>query len=165
MGYRNLQWIRKSILLRNAHHRLTALEPYLLSLGMSKALLAIVWIIGPLSGTIVQPYIGIKSDNSRSRIGKRKPFMIGGATATLISFLALAWTREIVHGFLGFFGADPHSQSVKVASICFAIGWVCLLDVAINTGRGWSPTATTTKSSTPMADRCSASWNSRLHRG
>lgn len=106
---------------------------------MSKALLAIVWIVGPLSGTIVQPYIGIKSDNSRYRIGKRKPFMIGGAAATLISFLALAWTREIVHGGLGLFGADPDSQFVQVASICFAIGWVCLLDVAINTGTHWKP--------------------------
>ncbi|KAL8716037.1 MAG: hypothetical protein Q9225_006277 [Loekoesia sp. 1 TL-2023] len=114
-------------------------SPYLLSLGMSKALLAIVWIIGPLSGTIVQPYIGIRSDNCRNRFGKRKPFMIGGAAATLISFLALAWTREIVHGFLGLFGADPESQPVKVASICFAIGWVCLLDVAINTGMHCSP--------------------------
>ncbi|KAI4149450.1 MAG: hypothetical protein LQ341_001310 [Variospora aurantia] len=110
-------------------------SPYLLSLGMSKALLAIVWIAGPLSGTIVQPYIGIMSDNSRYRIGKRKPFMIGGAVATLVSFLALAWTREIVHTFLGLFGADPESQFVKVATICFAIGWVCLLDVAINTGK------------------------------
>lgn len=61
--------------------------------------------------------------------------MVGGAAATLISFLALAWTREIVHGLLGLFGADPESQFVKVASICFAIGWVCLLDVSINTGR------------------------------
>ncbi|KAL8688733.1 MAG: hypothetical protein Q9218_005432 [Villophora microphyllina] len=108
-------------------------SPYLLSLGMSKALLAIVWIIGPLSGVLVQPYIGIRSDNCRSRLGKRKPFMIGGAAATLISFLALAWTREIVRWVLGLFGADPESHFVKVASICFAIGWVCLLDVAINT--------------------------------
>ncbi|KAL9000004.1 MAG: hypothetical protein Q9169_001249 [Polycauliona sp. 2 TL-2023] len=108
-------------------------SPYLLSLGLSKSILAIVWIIGPLSGVIVQPYIGIRSDNCRNRFGKRKPFMIGGAIATLISFLALAWTREIVHSVLGLFGADPKSQFVKVASICFAIGWVCLLDVSINT--------------------------------
>ncbi|KAL8710983.1 MAG: hypothetical protein Q9220_004582 [cf. Caloplaca sp. 1 TL-2023] len=110
-------------------------SPYLLSLGMSKALLAIVWIVGPLSGVIVQPYIGIRSDNCRSRFGKRKPFMIGGAAATLISFLGLAWTREIIRGFLGIFGADPESHFVKVTSICFAIGWVCILDVSINTGR------------------------------
>ncbi|KAI4177741.1 MAG: hypothetical protein LQ343_000205 [Gyalolechia ehrenbergii] len=100
---------------------------------MSKALLAIVWIAGPLSGTIVQPYIGFRSDNCRNKFGKRKPFMVGGAAATLISFIALAWTREIVHGFLSFLGADPESQFVQITSICFAIGWVCLLDVAINT--------------------------------
>ncbi|KAL8812974.1 MAG: hypothetical protein Q9200_000635, partial [Gallowayella weberi] len=108
-------------------------SPYLLSLGMSKALLAIVWIVGPLSGVIVQPYIGIRSDNCRNQFGKRKPFMIGGATATLVSFIALAWTREIVRGVLGLFGGGPESQFVKVASICFAIAWVCLLDVSINT--------------------------------
>lgn len=60
--------------------------------------------------------------------------MVGGAAATLLSFLALAWTREIVHWFLGLFGADPESHFVQVASICFAIGWVCLLDVSINVG-------------------------------
>ncbi|KAL8875798.1 MAG: hypothetical protein Q9198_005895 [Flavoplaca austrocitrina] len=108
-------------------------SPYLLSLGLSKSILAIVWIIGPLSGVIVQPYIGIRSDNCRNKFGKRKPFMVGGAAATLVSFLALAWTREIVHALLGLFGADPESRFVKVASICFAIGWVCLLDVSINT--------------------------------
>ncbi|KAL8932459.1 MAG: hypothetical protein Q9211_006302 [Gyalolechia sp. 1 TL-2023] len=64
--------------------------------------------------------------------GKRRPFMVGGAAATLVSFLALAWTRDIVRGFLGLFGADPESQLVQVATICFAIGWICLLDVAIN---------------------------------
>lgn len=60
--------------------------------------------------------------------------MVGGAAATLLSFLALAWTREIVHWVLGLFGADPESHFVQVVSICFAIGWVCLLDVSINVG-------------------------------
>jgi len=39
-------------------------SPYLLSLGISKSLLALVWIAGPLSGVLVQPYVGLKSDNS-----------------------------------------------------------------------------------------------------
>lgn len=108
-------------------------SPYLLSLGMSKSLLAFVWIAGPLSGTLVQPYVGIRSDNCRSPWGKRVPFMLAGAFATAISLLCLAWTREIVHGFLGLFGADPDSQGVKVCSIVFAIAWVYILDFAINT--------------------------------
>ena len=108
-------------------------SPYLQSLGMSKSLLAFVWIAGPLAGVLVQPYIGIRSDNCRIKWGKRLPFMIGGAIATAISFLCLAWTREIVHTFLGLFGADPASEGVKVCSIVFAIIWVYVLDFAINT--------------------------------
>ncbi|MCJ1383585.1 hypothetical protein MMC17_006699 [Xylographa soralifera] len=108
-------------------------SPYLLSLGMSKSLLALVWIAGPLSGTLVQPYVGMKSDSCRLPWGKRKPFMVAGAAATIASLIALAWTREIVRGILGIFGADPKSEGVKVTAICFAIFFVYVLDFAINT--------------------------------
>lgn len=110
-------------------------SPYLLSLGLSKSLMALVWIAGPLSGTLVQPYVGMLSDNCRVRWGKRKPFMLGGAAATICSLMFLAWTKEIVGGFLGLFGADPTSNGVKVAVIVVAVLWVYILDFAINTGR------------------------------
>ena len=109
-------------------------SPYLLSLGMSKSLLAFVWIAGPLTGVLVQPYVGIRSDNSRSKWGKRIPFMLAGAFATAVSFIALAWAREIVHGVLGLFGADPTSHSVQVCTIIWAIVFVYILDFAINAG-------------------------------
>ena len=60
--------------------------------------------------------------------------MVAGALATAVSLLCLAWTREIVHGFLGLFGADPESHGVHVSSIVFAIVFVYILDFAINTG-------------------------------
>lgn len=108
-------------------------SPYLLSLGISKSLLAIVWIAGPLSGTLVQPYVGIKSDQCRSRFGKRRPFMVGGAAATIVSLLLLAWTREIVTFILhGIFGVDETGQGVKVTTIVIAIFLVYILDFAIN---------------------------------
>ncbi|VUC28335.1 unnamed protein product [Clonostachys rosea] len=44
-------------------------SPYLLSLGLSKSLMALVWIAGPLTGTLVQPYVGMLSDNCRLRWG------------------------------------------------------------------------------------------------
>lgn len=108
--------------------------PYLLSLGLSKSLMALVWIAGPLSGALVQPYVGMLSDDCRSPWGKRTPFMIAGSAATIISLLALAWVREIVGGFLGLFGADRESQGVKVSIIVVAVLFVYLLDFAINTG-------------------------------
>ena len=63
--------------------------------------------------------------------------MIAGAAATIVSLMALAWTREIVRGVLGIFGADPVSEGVKVTAICFAILFVYILDFAINTSMAY----------------------------
>lgn len=109
-------------------------SPYLLSLGLSKSLMALVWIAGPLSGTLVQPYVGMLSDNCRIAWGKRKPFMLIGSAATILSLMFLAWTKDIVTGVMGLFGADPESRGVKVTTIVVAVLWVYILDFAINTG-------------------------------
>ncbi|GAO13865.1 uncharacterized protein UV8b_03903 [Ustilaginoidea virens] len=109
-------------------------SPYLLSLGLSKSLMALVWIAGPLTGTLVVPYVGILSDNCRLGWGKRRPFMVGGTVATVAGLLFLAWTREIVGGALGLLlGADPESAGVRVAVIVSAVVGIYLLDIAINT--------------------------------
>ncbi|KPM40636.1 hypothetical protein AK830_g5904 [Neonectria ditissima] len=108
-------------------------SPYLLSLGLSKSLMALVWIAGPLTGTLVQPYVGMLSDNCRLPWGKRKPFMVGGAIATIVALLFLAWTKEIVANVLGLFGATPESQGVKTTTIFVAVIGVYVLDFAINT--------------------------------
>lgn len=84
-------------------------SPYLLSLGITKSLMALVWIAGPLSGALVQPYVGMLSDNCRISWGKRKPYMIGGTIATVLALGALAWAREIVKGFMSIFGMDTES--------------------------------------------------------
>ncbi|KAH7359760.1 hypothetical protein BKA66DRAFT_472382 [Pyrenochaeta sp. MPI-SDFR-AT-0127] len=107
-------------------------SPYLLSLGITKSMLALVWIAGPLSGVLVQPYVGLKSDNCRLRLGKRRPFIIGGAAATIVSLMVLAWAKEIVGGFLGIFGADVESSWVKTSIMLFAVLFVYVLDFAIN---------------------------------
>jgi solute carrier family 45, member 1/2/4 len=115
-------------------------SPYLLSLGVSKSLMALVWIAGPLSGTLVQPYVGMLSDNCTISWGKRKPFIVGGALATSVSLMMLAWTKEVVGGISDAAGADTESHGVKVATIVVAVAWVYILDFAINTGM-WSPSS------------------------
>jgi len=94
-----------------------------------------VWIAGPLSGVLVQPYVGLKSDNCRIPWGKRRPFIVGGAIATIMSLLVLAWAKEITSGFLGIFGANPDSQFVKTSVILFAVLFVYVLDFAINVSK------------------------------
>ncbi|KAJ5199349.1 Major facilitator superfamily domain general substrate transporter [Penicillium cf. griseofulvum] len=108
-------------------------SPYLLSLGMSKSLLAVVWIASPLTGALVQPYIGIRSDNCRLAWGKRKPFMVVGGAATIVSLLALAWVKEIVGGVLSIFGVEPTSSGAKYSIIIMATVSMYCLDFAINT--------------------------------
>ncbi|KAF3063657.1 General alpha-glucoside permease [Daldinia childiae] len=107
--------------------------PYLLSLGLSKSLMALVWVAGPLTGTLVQPYVGMLSDNCRISWGKRKPFMLGGAAATSLAYMFLAWIREIIGGIFGLFGVDSDSHTVKITIIVIAVIWIYVLDVAVNT--------------------------------
>lgn len=111
---------------------LSTVSPFLLSLGLSKSLMALVWIAGPLSGTLVQPYVGIKSDDCRISWGRRRPFMIGGALSTCVSLLLLAWTREIVSTVTWLFGASAESDVTIVSQQIFAIIIVYILDFAIN---------------------------------
>ncbi|KAL2213583.1 MFS general substrate transporter [Sarocladium strictum] len=107
-------------------------SPYLLSLGLSKSLMALVWIAGPLTGTLVQPYVGMLSDNCRLPWGKRKPFMVGGTIATVLSLLFLAWVKDIVGGIVSIFGGDVDTEGVKIAIIVAAVFGVYILDFAIN---------------------------------
>ena len=73
--------------------------PYLLQLGLTKSKTSLVWIAGPLSGLIIQPLIGVIADRSRSKWGRRRPFMIGGSIVVAMCLLVLGWTSEIVGKF------------------------------------------------------------------
>ena len=66
-----------------------------------------VWIAGPLSGLIMQPIVGVIADNSTSRWGRRRPFMVWGSIIVGLCLLVLGWTSEIV----GFFTQDQKSVS------------------------------------------------------
>jgi solute carrier family 45 protein 1/2/4 len=95
-------------------------------------MLALVWIAGPLTGVLVQPYVGIMSDRCQIKWGRRRPFILGGALATIVSIMILAWTREIVGGFLALFGLDRASRGVAVSIMIFAVVLIYILDIAIN---------------------------------
>jgi solute carrier family 45 protein 1/2/4 len=109
-------------------------SPYLLSLGMSKALLAFVWLAGPLTGVLVQPYIGIRSDRCRISWGKRKPFMIAGTLGTVASSMILAYARDIVRVLGGLSVDANYGGGYKTATIVLATIMMWSLDFSINTG-------------------------------
>jgi solute carrier family 45 protein 1/2/4 len=77
----------------------------------------------------------MKSDNCRISWGKRRPFIVGGAVATIVSLMVLAWAKEIVTGTLGLFGLDSESWGVRVTVMVFAVLFVYVLDFAINVSK------------------------------
>ena len=106
----------------------TDCTPYLLALGLTKSWTSIVWIAGPLSGLIMQPIVGVVTDRSRSKYGRRRPFMMIGSLIVALCLVILGWTKEIVGIFIG----DP--DMVKTCSIAVAVLSIYALDFAINAG-------------------------------
>ena len=97
-------------------------SPYLLELGLSKSWMSLVFMAGPLSGLIVQPLIGVIADRSKSRWGRRRPFMLAGAALCAFAMMVLGWTREL-SSFFGF---------GSWMAIFLAVFAIYLIDFSIN---------------------------------
>lgn len=107
-------------------------SPFLLSLGMSKALVAFVWVAGPVTGVLVQPYIGLKSDRCRITWGRRKPFMLGGTLGTMVAGLLLAYSKNIMSIFGGLGEHARYEGTWRTMTIIFATVMMWCLDFSIN---------------------------------
>ena len=80
------------------------------TLGASIDQIPILWIAAPLTGLIVQPLIGYASDRTWTRLGRRRPYFLGGAILAALALIAM-----------------PHAPVLWVAA---ALLW--LLDASIN---------------------------------
>ena len=60
------------------------------ALGLSDAQLAMAFIPGSLIGIVVQPIVGVLSDNLQSYYGKRRPFIAGGAVLLVAGYGVVA---------------------------------------------------------------------------
>ena len=76
-------------------------EPHLLKLGLAKSQTSLVWIAPPLSGLIVQPIIGVLSDSSQLKWGRRRPYMLLFSILVALFLIMLAWASEIVGVLIG----------------------------------------------------------------
>ena len=58
-------------------------------LGARENEIPILWLAAPLTGLIVQPIIGYFSDRTWNRLGRRRPYFLGGAIAASLALLAM----------------------------------------------------------------------------
>ena len=59
-------------------------------------MISFIWLAGPLSGALVQPYVSILSDRSHHPWGRRKPYIIYGTIATVSCMLLLPWSGDFI---------------------------------------------------------------------
>ncbi|TCD69764.1 hypothetical protein EIP91_006300 [Steccherinum ochraceum] len=102
-------------------------QPYLISLGLSKSAVSIVFLAGPISGLIVQPLIGVLADNSKSRFGRRRPYMLVSSLICVSAMLLLGFTRPFATLF-----SSRGTIANDVLTVTLAILALCVVDFSIN---------------------------------
>jgi maltose/moltooligosaccharide transporter len=80
------------------------------TLGAKVENIPILWIAAPVTGLVVQPIVGYFSDRTWNRLGRRRPYFLGGAIVASLALLAM-----------------PNSPALWVAA-----GVLWLMDASIN---------------------------------
>jgi len=79
-------------------------------LGAAASTIPILWLAAPVTGVLIQPLIGQASDRIWTRLGRRRPFILGGAILASLALILM-----------------PNSPSVWIAA-----GLLWVLDGTIN---------------------------------
>lgn len=86
-------------------------------LGADLYSLSLFWLVAPLMGLIVQPIVGAASDGTWNRLGRRKPFILGGAIVAVFGMLLLPNAPLFV---------------ALLSPILFGVAMVALMDASFN---------------------------------
>jgi maltose/moltooligosaccharide transporter len=80
------------------------------TLGAAVDDIPILWVAAPVTGLLVQPVVGYFSDRTWNRLGRRRPYFLGGAILASLALIAM-----------------PNSPSLWVAA-----GMLWIMDASIN---------------------------------
>jgi MFS family permease len=61
----------------------------------SAALIGLLMGMDNVIGVFVQPWIGSRSDRTRTRLGRRLPYLLAGAPIAAIAFIAIPWAGSL----------------------------------------------------------------------
>ena len=64
-------------------------------LGASEATMPLLWLAGPITGLIVQPLIGVISDRTITRLGRRTPYFLVGAILCSLCLWAMPYSKAL----------------------------------------------------------------------
>ena len=101
-------------------------------LGASPFLFGLIWLAGPFTGMVVQPLIGALSDKTKTPLGRRRPYLLGGA---LLSALAL-WAFPNSASITDWLSAVLNINFASWAALLFAAIMIWVLDACVNIAQG-----------------------------
>ena len=71
------------------------MSPIYQYLGAEESQLPYLWLAGPMTGLLVQPFVGAASDRTISRLGRRIPYFLIGAILCSISLFFMPYSSEL----------------------------------------------------------------------
>ncbi|HCM59017.1 MAG TPA: hypothetical protein DIS74_01255 [Bacteroidales bacterium] len=91
-----------------------------ISLGLSAFWLGLIMIVPRLWDAFSDPIVGHISDNTRSRLGRRRPYLLIGGIAVAVFFVVMWWIPkgEAVHAM---FPSDAGFQRFQLVYILFGL--------------------------------------------
>ncbi|KAG7397988.1 hypothetical protein PHYBOEH_011917 [Phytophthora boehmeriae] len=108
-----------------------ALGPYLGTI-LPKYAVQLTQIIGPVTGILVAPVVGVFSDRCTSKFGRRRPFLIYGAITTVFCWTAMGYTRQI-GDVLGDTGSGKKGEETRrFWTVFFTILFYAWMDITVN---------------------------------
>lgn len=96
--------------------------------GADPFIYGLIWLAGPFTGMVVQPLIGALSDKTKSRFGRRRPYLLGGA---IIASIAL-WLFPNSGNIANILGLN----SFPWAGLLIAAIMIWVIDACINIAQG-----------------------------
>jgi maltose/moltooligosaccharide transporter len=79
------------------------------NLGADLHNLSLFWLAAPVMGLIIQPIVGWASDRTWNRLGRRSPYILGGALVSLLAMFVMpnaahvtAWIMPVLFGAIMF---------------------------------------------------------------
>jgi maltose/moltooligosaccharide transporter len=87
------------------------------AIGADPHHLSLFWLAAPLAGLIVQPIVGLSSDKTWTRLGRRIPFILGGS---IVSAAAM------------FFMPNSENFAAILAPLIFGATMLLLMDTSFN---------------------------------
>ena len=101
-------------------------------LGASPFIFGLIWLAGPVTGMVVQPIIGALSDNTHTKFGRRRPYLMLGA---ILAAIAL-WAFPNSAGIASFLADKLHLPLPVFGGLIVAAIMIWIIDACVNAAQG-----------------------------